>query len=166
MNVIGIDTGKRRCGMAWYKHSTLTAVELTADAKHPDRDYVHALCANSVASQVEKWAMPLNTVVVEFPRIYRGSQQEKDQNDLLDLAAVAGGIAAQLQDSGCFTRYVHVSDWKGQLTKAQAWHHIWKRLSPVEQDAYSEGVNGLPKGLWHNVQDAVGIGLWACGRFK
>ncbi|WP_323162269.1 hypothetical protein, partial [Pseudomonas fluorescens] len=62
--------------------------------------------------------------------------------------------------------YVHVSDWKGQLKKEQAWHHIWKRLSDDEQKAYANGVEGLPKALHHNVQDAVGIGLGACGRCK
>lgn len=172
MNVIGIDTGKRGCGMALYdadvKRLMQCAYVTSDEPDTAERETLHDGTAKAAVDWLAPLRLAMADIIIEFPRIYRGSQQEKDQNDLLDLAAVAGGILqghAQRNLQG-FPRYVHVSDWKGQLKKEQAWYHIWKRLSPDEQKAYTDGVSGLPKALHHNVQDAVGIGLWACGRFK
>lgn len=172
MNIIAIDTGKRGCGMALYDVSTKRLAQcayVTSD--EPDtaeRETFHDVTAKAAVDWLAPLRLAMADIIIEFPRIYRNREQEKDQNDLLDLAAVAGGIIQGHAERGLqgFPRYVHVSDWKGQLTKAQAWHHISKRLVPAELLIYELAVAHLPKALHHNVQDAVGIGLWACGRFK
>ena len=107
MNVIAIDTGKRGCGMALYTDNVLVrCIYMTPILpEHATRSAWQSYTADHTATCADVWisdarhrnlGYPVDVrVIVEFPRIYRGSQQEKDQNDLLDLAAVAGGIACR-----------------------------------------------------------------------
>ena len=99
-------------------------------------------------------------LIIEMPRIYPGSGQQKgDLNDLLNLAAVVGHNEALF--SALRSRRVFPAQWKGQVPKKAMNQRILKRLSLFEAARIqSAGAKS------HNVIDAVGIGLFACGRLK
>lgn len=178
MRTIAIDTGKTGCGVAAFDGPRLVAAAYP-QAKDAlwfkpgpcSRLQTHAYTVQAMLSHYRELSFvgtPEGTarVIIEFPRIYRGRELEKDQNDLLDLAAVAGRLCAELELLQTSTlEFLHVSDWKGQMTKEAAWHHTQKALTHEEKAVYVRAVEDLPKKLHHNVQDAIGIGLWVVGRF-
>ncbi len=101
-------------------------------------------------------------VVCEMPMIYPNSTQWKGSpNDLLKLARVVGLLEHRFASRGF--RAVLPREWKGTMSKGQAFEDkVRGRLSKDELHNIE-----LPsaKGDDHNVWDAVGIGLWMCGRF-
>lgn len=173
MRTVAIDAGKRGCGVAVFEGNRLALAAYPQDKDYCDdseakRWETHKYTAEAAMGVIYSALGPIPAAwesVIEFPRIYRGRELEKDQNDLLDLAAVATRLCAGLTAPNCPVRFVHVSDWKGQLDKDEAWHHMQKALSPDEMRIYKDAVKDLPKKLHHNVQDAIGIGLWTVGRF-
>lgn len=101
--------------------------------------------------------------VIEKPRIYPQVKQRKgDLNDLVDLAMVAGAVAAGV-DEPYFVRTLYPHEWKGNMPKEKMTALIRSRLSDSESNlvALEERACGR---LIHNVLDAVGIGLYVSGR--
>lgn len=98
--------------------------------------------------------------VIEIPKIYPKAQQKGDQQDLITLAFQAGKLA---QATGAPTVHpVLPQTWKGQLPKDVCWLRCQALLT-------SEELSLIPKlapSILHNVQDAIGIGLWKLGRLK
>ena len=110
------------------------------------------------ARYLPKELMPiaLEHLVIEMPRIYPGSGQQKgDLNDLLNLAAVVGWLEGQTDDSS----RVFPAAWKGQVPKKIMTARILSKLSPTELGCI-EQIGAKT----HNTIDAVGIGLWKLGR--
>ena len=102
-------------------------------------------------------------VRIEFPRIYRAASQKGDQNDLMQLARVAGRLEAWAQDAGHTVELVYPRDWKGTLDGDAMVERIKERLTDYERNFVQ-----LPsaKSLGHNVYDGIGIGLQALGRLE
>ena len=96
-------------------------------------------------------------MVIEMPRIYPGSGQQKgDLNDLLDLAAVVGYCEGRF---GGRIERVFPARWKGQVPKKIMTARILSKLSPLELSKIQRvGAKD------HNTIDAIGIGLWKLGR--
>lgn len=100
-------------------------------------------------------------VVCEFPQIYNARTSRADPNDMLKIAALAGGAMAYRSDSVAVTP----AEWKGQETKEITERRVRERLSNKELLIVEQYLETLAKRLHNNVWDAVGIGLWACGRY-
>ena len=112
---------------------------------------------------VEQGVIP-DLVVVEWPEIYRGHPRPKD---LLIVAGAAVAIAYALSNLCAAVATVLPREWtKGskKSTRGNAWKsprgaRIARCLTPAEIKIVGEA----PK---HDELDAVGIGLYATGRFE
>ncbi len=135
--MIAIDPGVKFCGVACF------AADELQWARYVAVDDLDGMCRS-------------HELIIEMPRIYPGSGQQKgDLNDLLDLAAVVGycegifGVGAR----------VFPARWKGQVPKKIMSARIMSKLSSTEQGRIVRvGAKD------HNTIDAVGIGLWHLGR--
>ena len=112
-------------------------------------------------------------LVCEWPQVYRPGKGKGDPNDLILIAGIAGSIAGALAMAvaiGAEERSLVVSsptpgEWAGQVPKSTTgdpWAsargiRIRSRLSD------SEALCVVPS---HDAVDAVGIGLYALGRFE
>lgn len=102
-------------------------------------------------------------LVWERPQIYRASKSKGDPNDLIGLAAIGNGVAADARWQGVLAPTP--AQWTGQVkkaTKGSAWKsprgmRIRSRLAPDELALVPDQ---------HDVVDAVGLGLWALGRLE
>ncbi len=95
-------------------------------------------------------------LIIEMPRIYPGSGQQKgDLNDLLNLATVVGYAEAHFKQA----ERVYPATWKGQVPKKIMTARILASLTVAERARIqSAGAKT------HNIVDAIGIGLWKLGR--
>jgi hypothetical protein len=93
-----------------------------------------------------------NRAYVEFPSLFQSAhgQMVARRGDLVKLAWFTGLLSGSLVG----VTLVPVNDWKGQLPKGVVANRIQKILG--EKDCAS-----IKSHAW----DAVGIGLWAAGRF-
>lgn len=153
-----IDPGVRGCGYAEFFDSTLEFCRYVR-GKVEGNGYV---VARDMAMEFEYFVYA-NTVCIEKPRVYPQVRQRKgDQNDLIDLAMVAGAIAGSVaKGSKLITYYPH--EWKGNMPKEKMTKHILSLLSPAER-ALVDKEQEKCGALIHNVIDAVGIGLFRLGR--
>lgn len=110
-------------------------------------------------------------VVVEVPQWQRGDTPTRT-NDLLKTAFRAGILA---EGSGCTCCWVvNPHTWKHSVPKRLHNERTLSRLTPAELDQLElarygnpERIPGVrvPDGKKHNVIDAIGLGLWAVGRW-
>ena len=102
--------------------------------------------------------LPRCPILVEWPQIYNNPRaRKKDPNSLLMVAAVAGAVMRS--DSVTLVGTVLPRDWKGQVSKEETKRRVLEELGPVEKEA-------LPSRAPYDLYDAIGIGLWALGRYK
>ena len=159
---VAVDPGLRGCGVAMFDDGVLMSAwyeknpELTGDG-------MEAILAMAMAVR----HAAADEVVVEFPHVYAGSKSKGDPHDLLVLAAIDGAIGAFATiplggRDGAKVRHVFPSEWKGQLDKDACWHRVEGRLQEFEKRI----IHWPCASLRHNVQDALGIGLFAVGRFE
>lgn len=99
-------------------------------------------------------------VIVEQPVVY-GGKSKGDPNDLIDLARVAGACESVIEH----TSRVKPAEWKGQMPKDVCGRRVRSRLKREELITLDACLAPIPKSRRHNPLDAVGIGLWALGRF-
>lgn len=154
MLTIAVDPGEHACGVAWGpggggKSGVLVKCELRSLPLEPPAEETECIC--------------------EKPQVYSGSRVRT--SNLVDLAIAAGRMTGNVP-----TRYVLPREWKGQLpcncaTKAnrdsdptKCTHHrrMYNALATVEWELVY--YCGAPKGLLHNVYDAVSLLLWRFGR--
>ena len=158
--MVCVDPGVRGCGVAEFTEGNLTRAAYVKNPREAGRGYeVH----RTMARAVWNWVGPFSGVgriVIELPRIYPGSAQQKgDLNDLLDLAGVGGAIA-----SSCTTvvESVFPADWKGQVPKEAMTERIKRACTPEEKARAEKCAASLSHNLW----DAVGIGLHKLSRLN
>jgi hypothetical protein len=106
----------------------------------------------------------LDNLVIERPVIYPGGRT-KSPNDVVTLALNAGEWAGRYKGIGTRVRYVEPRTWKGTLDPDVCNVRILACLDSGETDVYRDATRKVPKRKQHNVIDAIGIGLYACGRF-
>ena len=158
--ILAIDPGLRHCGMALFREKLLidaALVRITADA------YGTSEAARLMALQVGRWkqrAAYSLELVIELPKVYPTGRQQGDQNDLIKLAALAGAIVGSCDWQS--SRFIEPRTWKGTINADEMTGRIQGRLSDFERTRVD--LESSPKSLHHNIWDAVGIGLWACGR--
>ena len=161
MNLVAIDPGVHHCGMAGFEGVTKKLAWATL-VRAPDLP----LGVEAWTAMAEEIVTTINfggaDVVIEFPRVYQGGKKQGADMDLLELAATVGAIATAVSLRGAYIRRVIPSDWKGQMDKSTSTARVLERLSPEEKSC----IAACPASLLHNVHDAIGIGLWAVGRFE
>jgi hypothetical protein len=169
MSLLAIDPGKRGSGVALFDKDTKELLRAAyVRNRCVDEDDL-ALCA-SMAHAIRWWHAelgvfaPVTDVVVERPRIYTASKQRgkdgnwRDPNDLPPLFGVDVGVAVLFPNAtprSCFPR-----DWTGTLDKPAMNARTLQRLTDVERGR----IASEPEHLYHNILDAIGIGLHFVGR--
>lgn len=99
----------------------------------------------------------ITVLVVEWPEIYREEKKGKklrkvNPNDLLELAAVDGGLACALPRLERYERFTP-RQWKKQYRKKNYQDQILEELSPEELALLEQ----TPESLRHNVIESLGL---------
>lgn len=156
-----VDPGLRGCGVAEFENGKLVKAGYVKNPVKSGRGY---RAYESVAWQVRQWAGPwehFEALLIELPRIYPGSAQQKgDLNDILDLAGVGGAVAAFFDST--FAESIFPSDWKGQVPKQKMLARIKAAILPEELPR----VQQTNKSDTEDILDAIGIGLHKLGRIN
>lgn len=154
-----IDPGLRGCGVAawehdepWASYELMWACYLPAES--PYEGYWRG-AVNAVANKIYFDATEL---AIELPQVYDRARSKGDPNDLIQLAAVVGGIVDRL---GRKTAIYLPREWKKQVPKKIMCERIESRLSEVERAEVELPASAKLK---LDVWDAVGIGLHHLGR--
>lgn len=114
--------------------------------------------ADSLIGELPPAMIPQMRVVIELPE-FQGSVQRSmgwKTGDLQSLVFLVGVLSAVFHGVGCDIELVKPSGWKGQLPKQLVIDRLTERLGAKvcrDLDIQRDG--------W----DAVGIGMWAQGRF-
>ncbi len=168
MGFLSIDPGVRSMAIAKW---TVGGHELVEAWNEPD-----PTSGDGIMSELlERWGSPSvrlvnrlqahatpDSIVGERQVVYPGAKGLKtNPNDLLDLAMCAGAFYGALcVDLRASLRLVEPAEWKAQVPKEITRERIKAILTPQEVSRIRKG------GEMHNVWDAIGIGLFACGRAK
>ncbi len=151
--LISIDPGLRGCGAALWSD---TGELLSAEYLKGSDVLQSALAWKAMASTVKVWvaafAPDAKCLAIELPRTYGGRAAKGDANDLIQLAAVVGGIVTRL---GLETVVYLPDHWKGQCPKSVTKERVDAKLS----DAEKARIAWPAASLRHNVIDGIGIGL-------
>lgn len=97
-------------------------------------------------------------VIVEEPQVYRFGRA--DPNSLLILSEKVGRIM-QLYPHA---KKVKPRTWKGTMPKEICHARFLPKLGPLEKKVLDDALEGVARGLRHNVRDAVCMGLWELKR--
>lgn len=150
--LLSVDPGKRSIAWAtWGGAELLRCGFITTDQKHfasGINPMVEGLCDELYRSLPPEHGGTVWNIAVELPRVYPQIRHVRP-NDLIDLAAVAGAVAAL----GNAT-FVHPRTWKGQVPKTIKTARTLEELSAVERGKTEGKIKN------HNIMDAIGIGLW------
>lgn len=166
--LISLDPGLHACGVALWRDGQLARCDLV---KSPVLKGNDGEAMRSMVRAVAAWTMvnytqvvSVDACVVEFPRIYQrvANKSKGDPNDLTPLAGIAIGVLVKLDPTTAVR--VFPSEWKGQMPEDATTSRVRSRLDLFEAQCL-KNAEERAKSLAHNVVDAVGIGLWALGRF-
>jgi hypothetical protein len=158
--VIAIDPGVHGCGVAFLVNGQL---------KHAR--YIRPEDIGGVAGA---WWLGVTEVsfILEKPQVYKTRLLKGDPNDLIDVAVAGGELLGRMFMFATTMSGVPVSRviiekivpavWKKQLPKEVVVERVKPKLTPQELAVV---VKPKPISLFHNVWDAVGIGLWGVKRF-
>jgi len=98
------------------------------------------------------------STIVEIPHKGKGKAKK---GDIITLAFRAGLAAGTY---GAPWRAIPANVWKGTAPKSVFARRILKALTPAELATLKRVLSTLAKTYHDDVIDAVGLGLWACGR--
>lgn len=153
--IISIDPGLNHCGLAlWTDDGKLLRAWL-ARSKTTTKDDI-ATRWRGVVRAVGTGGV--STVVVEGQQVYRGGKKGANPNDLLELAAVLGGLAMAFASSRV-VRYLP-REWTHGANHDVVVERLESTLSHTEKGR----IERKPAYLAHNVEDAVALGLYHFGR--
>lgn len=157
MLMLALDPGLHECGMAWFREGVLVRAALARNDVAGRGPRAWRGMAKACFSAWRPRGL-LDEMAVELPQVYHSGRGKGDPADLLELAGVLGATCDRI-NAGDYVPY-HPARWKGQVPKDI--HHerivdLW--LDEREVAAVRLALEGQPEGLWHNVLDAVGLGL-------
>lgn len=154
-----VDPGLRGCGVAEFIGGGLYRA---AYIPNPAREGTGYLVYGSMALAVHQWcSCDVKGIIIEHPRIYpQSSQQKGDPNDIVSVAAVGAAIAAVRDWHG--VESVYPANWKGQVPKDVMTERIRRSLAVEE----SVVIEPCAASLKHNVLDAIGMGLHKLNRIN
>lgn len=153
--LLSVDPGVNGCGCAlWSDYGRL----VKASYVRVKRNVVAIEQYRALAQNVREAFDGVDSLILEVPRVYQGSKQKGDPNDLVSLGVVVGLIVGVF---GKPAKTVFPYEWKRQLPDAVCAARVMSRLDDAER-----AVIELPgKSLAHNVLDATGVGLHGVGRY-
>ncbi len=154
--LLAVDPGLRGCGVALFRGGRLEQAAYVDGLPHAQRAQAWTAMVGAVVDFVG--ARALDYLAIELPQVYVASRSKGDPNDLIQLAAVVGGLCLAFEAAQ--QRVYLPAEWKGQAPKEVIHGRVDKRLNEDEAAA----ISCRRKGLLHNVKDAVGIGLVFLGR--
>lgn len=171
MMTIGIDPGFREMGCSVFRGTELIAAQLIENPTKKGHDYkaaksmfwalVDYLKHEGVTgtSNYLMYGEPLDiNMCIEAPQVYRASLQKGDPNILVALAGFSYTMATLAENPILYKP----KEWKGNLPKEIMLNRIEAKLTTAERGR----IQCRLKSKLHNVQDAVGIGLYHLGRLK
>jgi len=176
--LVTIDPGTKGCGVAVFEHGLLVWAEYVTPEIVADDEFGKALhMAHAVYSRLADnfYGKAFDELVLERPKVHTTATSKGDPDDLIRLALTVGAIGAWVYAT--HRRTILPREWKGQVPKNNnpeldiMISRIKKRLNfPLEDRVVVRPKRvtsgpGVPYRLQHNVWDAVGIGLWALGRY-
>lgn len=147
-----IDPGMKCTGLALYHDATLVHVRAVRSST------LSEACDDRLGN------VDLDAAVIELPQIYAAGVQKADPNDIVALAVIAGAYASAAASAGASLAWKRPAEWKGQAPKDIVHARMHAVLTPWESKLF-EGLK-LPRGMLHNVYDAVSMGLVSLGRMK
>ena len=161
-------------GIAYWKAGILAgagAVALPRDAHDTDDGERAQRMAHAALAWIgARHALP-RTFVYEWPQVYTAAKSIGDPNDLIGLAGVGAAVgmglsmAVALQEIGLTIMTYRPGEWTGGIRKERKgnpWlslrgQRVATRLRSSEREVVPAS---------HDAIDAVGIGLFALGRFE
>lgn len=156
MKLLAIDPSLRATGWALFEDEVLDSCGLWRPRAKDTDDAIRELGKTAYGLFLGE---NVDNIVIERPQVYPGEGHKKAK-DVVTIALVGGAIAGAIGANDW--TFVLPREWKGTVPKDKHNAIVLHRLETEERLlVYSCGV---PKGLTHNVIDAVGIGLWALGR--
>lgn len=168
-DMLALDPSIRSAGASLFRSGRLIACSRIRTPLDDASEVCNGVRCLRMAHAVAQWVMAHDaeprTLVFEWPQIYqRGAGRTKgDPNDLPGLAGVGMGLAGILavalapRNVALELRTFTPAEWKGQLPKEAAAHHIRAVLAPSEVAIVPEQ---------HDAIDSAGIGLHALGRLR
>lgn len=152
MKRVAIDPGKRHAGIALFAHDELVGATLLK-TKNTWPQCVLELAQKAVTFLREKGLGEVDELLLEYPKVAR-QWSKGDPNDLVALAYTQGAMTTALPAKQ--VKAIEPQSWKGTVNADIVTERIKVQLTPVEQTRV--------EAKDHNTYDAVGIGLWGCGR--
>jgi hypothetical protein len=171
--LLAVDPGIRGCGVALFEGRTLCLAKYVENPIRRGDDLEAQLAMAHAVWALSDHRTPVDLVVVEWPQVYQGSKQKGDPRDLLTLAGVDAAICCMVL-AVARTRYLP-AEWKGQVPGDLMCCRVvgceamaCKKHAPVLPGKLSSTellcCQHQPQGKFHNVADAIGIGLKHLGR--
>lgn len=155
--VIAIDPGLQGCGVALFDDTTNLLLRAQYIAGEPSV-VVRTILDGSV--------FPYR-VAIEMPRTYGGRAARGDTNDVVRLAAAVGVMTATFMLQGASVTNPLPQEWKGgSIPKPVSHKRIRARLTGFERVLLEHGLHRVSAKRGLDILDAVGIGLWHCGRME
>lgn len=167
-DLIAVDPSIRSAGVSLFRNGTLIkCARIRTPLADADKVCTGVRCLR-MGHAIASWLTEVHdvmprTLAFEWPQIYQrgGGRTAGDPNDLPGLAGVGMALAGALsvaiapRNVGLELVTFTPADWKGQLPKDAAAHHVKAALTDIERTALVDQ---------HDALDSVGIGLHALGR--
>ncbi len=151
--IAAIDPGKNHTALALFERTHDRGAEYLRGWLIPSGTYPDGL---------RYLAADVSCVVMELPQVYPGARQN-DPNDLIAVA-YAGGVVSGYFGPQVLRETLSPSAWKGQVPKEVTQLRLLGTLHQIELGRLENDLQGIPCHLQHNLFDAIGLGLVACGR--
>lgn len=159
--LLAVDTALRASGVALFdSHGTLLCADTVVnDVGRGAEAWVNV--AASIRAYVQaRTTTIVQRVIVEEMQVYSRSKSKADPDDLLQNQGVAGALCGWYAAMGAAVLSVKPAAWKGQVPKDVVTARVRRRLTAPELEVVFD-----KSATQHNALDAVGIGLWAVGRW-
>lgn len=156
--MLALDPGLHAFG--WARGSHVVGLESCGLATAPKA--VKDLNALIVRLSAQMPSGPPGVVLLEQMTM-RQNDERSQPEDLLRVQLVGASVAGILASPHA-PEFVTPMTWKGCVPKEIHHGRIVRRLDETERAVLERDLVGVPKGLRHNVMDAVGILLYGLGR--
>lgn len=153
--LIAIDPGLRTTGWAMFYEDKISSCGLSRSTSTSLGDILRD-------HDVQVPAVPIGRAVIEKMQVYNIQRSKGDPADLVNLSILGGRLSSHARE----VTFVEPKTWKGQRPKDAILPLIKQYLTEAEvmrMDSYLAPIKA--KSLLHNAYEAVGIGLWALGRW-
>jgi hypothetical protein len=164
--ILSIDPGKKVLPYCVWQDNVLTHAGLSVLDVSP-RLTADSLAHLHVSHIRQRWTGKPDRVFVEQMQLNTGRDSTRGKaiatgNDLLMITHVASTVASLL---GGQLVHVPIGTWKGTAPKTVTMNRARATLALPERAVMIAAMQGVRASLHHNLYDAAGIGLWACGRY-